>query len=154
MFRNTFAACTLGIALAGFTSAGCNFGEIYVTDPLLRQVALEEIQKRYSNLVRWSAFAKAARYVEPEYREAFMEETFPSMKDFRFSDYESRPVEIDEETGEATIKVTYLGYSTISPFEVEIVETQHWKRNGITNDWLVTPEFEGLETAKKVTASK
>ena len=152
MLRNSCAVVVLALALGGLTSSGCSFGEIYLTDPLLRQAALEEVQQRFSSLVRWSAFYKAAKYVTPEAREDFLAQ-LPSMKTFRFSDYESQPVELDDK-GEATVKVTYYGYSTVSPFEVEIYETQRWKRAGITNDWRVTPEFEGLEAASGLARAK
>ena len=145
MLRNSSAAVLLVFALGGLTSSGCSFGEIYLSDPLLRQAALDETQRRYSALVRWSAFAKAARYVEPEAREDFLAQ-LPGMKTFRFSDFESEPVELNDQ-GEAIVRVTYYGSSTASPFEVEVYETQHWKRSGITNDWRVTSEFKGLAAA-------
>ena len=145
MLRNSCAVVVLAFALGGLTSSGCSFGEIYLTDPLLREATLDEAQRRYSNLVRWSAFSKAAKFVAPEAREDFLAK-LPSMKIFRFSDYESPPVALDDK-GEAIVRVTYFGYSTVSPFEVEVHETQSWKRSGITNDWRVTSEFEGLAAA-------
>ena len=71
----------------------------------------------------------------------------PPMEEFRFTDVDSGPIDIDPETGEATIEVTYKGYSVRSPFEVKVTETQHWKRNSIANDWRVTSEFKGLARA-------
>jgi hypothetical protein len=132
--------------LGGLSSTSCYFGEIYVDDPFGREYALTEIQLHYTSLVRWSAFHKAARYVAPDAREDFVA-LAPPMKRFRFTDFESGPVDVDEETGEATVQVTYKGYNTFSPFEVEVRETQHWKRSGIGNNWQVTPEFEGLDDA-------
>ena len=132
------------VALAG--QVGCSFGEIYLEDPLLRQVALQEQQQHYSALIRWSAFHKAAKYVQPERRGEFLE-VAPPLKEFRFTDFESQPVEIDD-SGECTVEVTYYGYRTDSPFEVEVRETQHWKRNGITNEWHVFPIFRGLDEAR------
>jgi len=143
--RHATILALLAFATGGMTTA-CSFGEVYLHDPLLRQVALEEVQLHYSSLVRWSAFHKAAKYVEPDAREDFLA-ALPSLEEFRFSDFESEPVELDPETGEATIHVTYKGYSTRSPFEIKIRETQHWKRGSIRNDWRVTPEFEGFGEA-------
>jgi hypothetical protein len=130
------------VALSGLTTA-CSFGEIYFTDPFLREVALQEAQMKYSSLVRWSSFHKAASYVDPDARDDFIA-LLPPLETFRFTDYESEPVRIDEDTGECTIHVTYRGYSVRSPFEITIKETQYWKRTSIRNDWVVTPEFEGL----------
>jgi len=126
----------------GFSTA-CSFGEVYLHDPFLREVSLAEVQLHYSSLVRWSAFHKAAKYVDPEARASFLS-ALPPLEQFRFTDFDSEPVDIDEETGEATIHVTYKGYSVRSPFEVTVKETQHWKRHSIANDWYVTPEFEGI----------
>jgi len=125
-------------------TTGCSFGEIYLKDPFLREVSLSEVHLRYTSLVRWSAFHKAAKYVDPDARDDFLA-ALPPLEVFRFSDYESEPVSIDEETGEATIVVTYKGYSVRSPFEVTVTETQQWKRHSIGNSWLVTSEFEGLK---------
>ena len=133
----------LALAIAAGSSLACSFGQVYLTDPLLREASLSEQQKRYSALIRWSAFHKAVRYVQPEHREAFMQAA-PPLKRFRFSDYESEPVMLDE-VGECTVEVLYYGYRTDSPFEVEVRETQHWKRAGVTNEWQVSSVFEGLD---------
>ena len=117
-------ALFLVLALGALSSLGCSFGEIYVTDPLLREVALNEQQKHYSTLIRWSAFNKAVQYVQPERRDEFLE-VAPPLKEFRFTDYESQPIEIDE-SGECTVEVTYYGYRMDSHFEVEVRETQVW----------------------------
>ncbi len=155
MFRNrrTALLAFLTVSVAAVSSAGCYFGEVYLNDPFGREYALSETQLRYSSLVRWSAFHKAARYVAPEAREDFVA-LAPPLKQFRFTDFESEPVDIDEESGEATIHVTYTGYRTSSPFEVEVREIQHWKRSGIGNNWQVTPEFEGLEEATGLASSR
>ena len=145
MFQRTGALIIL-LSIGVVSSIGCSFGEIYLDDPLLREVALADQQKHYSSLIRWSAFHKAAKYVQTERREEFMK-VAPPLKEFRFTDYESQPVEIDE-SGECTVEVTYYGYRTDLPFEVEVRETQHWKRNGISNEWQVFPVFKGLDEAR------
>ncbi len=145
-------ALFLVLALGALSSLGCSFGEIYVTDPLLREVALNEQQKHYSSLIRWSAFNKAVQYVQPERRDEFLK-VAPPLKEFRFTDYESQPIEIDE-SGECTVEVTYYGYRMDSPFEVEVRETQHWKRNGISNVWHVSPVFNGLDEARGRAAAR
>lgn len=134
------------LVLGLLSQLGCSFGEIYLDDPLLREVALQRQQQHYSALIRWSAFHKAAKYVQPERVDEFME-LAPPLKEFRFTDFESQPVYLDE-SGECTVEVTYYGYRTDSPFEVEVRETQHWKRNGITNQWHVFPIFRGLDEAR------
>ena len=148
---STVLALTIALVIGSASSLGCSFGEIYIHDPLLREVALAEQQKHYTNLIRWSAFNKAARYVQDDRRDEFMR-VAPPLKDFRFSDYESQPVALDA-SGECTVDVVYYGYRTDSPYEVEVRETQHWKRNGITNEWQVFPVFKGLDEAMARSAS-
>ena len=150
--RTASALPLLATLLAGLVSTSCYFGEVYVNDPFGREYSLTETQLRYTSLVRWSSFHKAARYVAPEAREDFVA-LAPPMKQFRFTDFETGPIDLDDETGEATVKVTYKGYSTISPFEVEVHETQHWKRSGIGNNWQVTPKFDDLDKATGLAAS-
>ena len=142
----TWLALILILALGALSSLGCSFGEIYIHDPLLREAALNKQQKRYTALIRWSAFHKAAKYVQRERRDEFLK-VAPPLKEFRFTDYESQPIEIDE-SGECTVEVTYYGYRVDSPFEVEVTETQHWKRNDMSNDWHVFPFFKGLTEAR------
>jgi hypothetical protein len=142
--HRSLAGIGLLAVLVGSIGLGCAYGEIRWKDPLGRKKALEESQKRYTDLVRWSAFDKAVRYVDPEVREEFLD-IAPSFEQLRFSDYEIVPIEIDQETGEATVEVTYHAYSMASAYEVAIVETQHWSRDDFTNSWRVRPSFEGLE---------
>ena len=130
------------LVLAG-VGLGCSFGTIYWGDPLKRQVSLQEAQKRYTTLVRWSEFDKASAFVDPELREAYRQNA-PSLRELRFTDYESEPSEIDEETGTATIEVTYYAYTPSSPIEISIREIQEWYRANLSNHWLVRPRFEGL----------
>jgi hypothetical protein len=41
--------------------------------------------------------------------------------------------------------VTYLVFTASVPYEVEIVETQEWTRDGVGNNWSVYSSFEGLQ---------
>lgn len=143
-------AWILALGLGTLASSGCSFGEIYLHDPLLREAALAEQQQRYSALIRWSAFHKALRHVHEDHREAFLEAA-PPLKKFRFSDFESEPISIDD-AGECTVEVLYYGYRTDSPFEVEVREKQHWKRTGISNEWRVSSVFTGLDELRGRTA--
>lgn len=152
MFRNWLVSI-LALALGAVSSVGCSFGEIYIRDPFLREAALAEQQQRYSALIRWSAWHKALKYVQEDHRDAFMEEA-PPLKEFRFSDYESEPVSLNEEGDECTVEVVYYGYRTNSPFEVEVRERQHWTRDGITNEWQVSSEFIGLNEARGRAAAR
>jgi hypothetical protein len=138
------ASLALLFAMSG--SFGCAFGEIYWTDPLKREYSLGEIQKRYTQLVRFGAFNKASKFVDPELVEQFVAD-FPPQGDLVFTDHESERLDFGEdgELDSATVRVTYSAYYTHSPVVFQIIETQHWYREGMTNDWRVRPEFEGLQ---------
>jgi hypothetical protein len=127
------------------SSLGCAFGEIYWTDPLKREYTLGEVQKRYTNLVRFGAFTQASKFVDPELATQFLD-NFPSSETVVFTDSESERILFNEDgdRAEATVRVTYSAYYTSSPVVFEIVETQTWYREGAANNWLVRPEFDGL----------
>ncbi len=136
------------LALAFSPGFGCAFGEIHLDDPFNRGYSLQEAQRRYTSLVRWSEFKKAAEFVEEEHRDAFLEDA-PSFRELRFTDYETGQVDIDDETGESIVEVTYYAYTPTSPLEVTIIETQHWKRETVGNDWEVTSSFAGIDALVK-----
>ncbi|MEE8581559.1 MAG: hypothetical protein V3T33_08215 [Myxococcota bacterium] len=130
---------TLGVAILG-----CAFGEIHWSDPLNRNYTLQKSQQRYTELVRWSEFQKASAFVDPKLRDPYLQQA-PSLRELRFTDYESGSVVIDDETGTSTVEVTYLAYSPWSPIETEIIETQEWYRSNISNNWRVRSSFDGLD---------
>ncbi len=140
----TVTILALLVAMSG--SLGCAFGEIYWTDPLKREYALSEIQKRYTSLVRFGAFAQASEFVDPKIATEFVS-FFPPQGELVFTDHESERIEFGDngKRDGATVRVTYSAYYTHSPVVFEIVEIQHWYREGPTNAWLVRPEFQGLE---------
>ncbi len=132
-----------GLGVTTLLGLGCAFGEVNWSDPLKRGFTLKDAQRRYTEYVRWSAFDKASNYVKPEQRDDYMARA-PSARELRFTDYEMDPFEINEETGEATIEVTYYAYQLNSPVEVTVTETQHWQRSGTGNNWVVEPSFADL----------
>jgi hypothetical protein len=92
--------------------------------------------------VRWTEFQKAKAFVVEEDRDKFLAE-MKSLKDARFTDYESEEVEVDEEDmNKATVHVTYTLYLPSSPYELQIAETQEWTREGMGNAWRVRSTFE------------
>lgn len=141
---NAVAIAVLLVAMNG--SLGCAFGEIYWSDPLKREFSLSEIQKRYTALVRFGAFVRASQFVDPQIADEFVA-NFPSQGDLVFTDHEIDRIEFEDEDARtnATVRVTYSAYYTHSPVVFEIVETQRWYREGVTNNWRVRPEFAGLE---------
>jgi len=138
--RTLLLAATLSLALL----PACSFGEWHLDDPFARGASLDERQKRYTDLVRWSAFDQAAAFVDPEVRDEFLSHA-PSFRKLRFTDYESKRGALDEEKRNATVDVVYFAYATNSPIEFQIDETQQWHRDGDLNMWFVRPTFKGVE---------
>jgi hypothetical protein len=136
-----------GLTLLGLVltfGVGCAFGEIRWNDPLQRQITLEDLQQEYVAMVRFGNFQRASGYVDPEFRDAYLER-LPDPETMRFTDFEIGPIDINEELNEATSKVTYWYYRTVSPTEEKLVETQHWVRaSGNSLSWMLRPEFDGL----------
>lgn len=136
--RSLAALALATLALAPL--AGCAFGEFRPDDPFRRQLSLEDAQRAYTNYVRWNQFGDAARFVDPELRDAYLDQA-PSFRDFRFTDWEATPVILDEEKRTSTIRITYQGYRTTTLVEVPVEETQEWYRDGVLNEWFVRPTF-------------
>jgi len=138
-------ASLLLLAVAALSLSGCAFGDVRLSDPLDREISLTDAQHRYTVLVRWGDIERASKYVNPEVRDEFKARQ-PSFRQLRFTEYESDPVEIDDDKKNATVEVVYYAYTPSSPMEVKITETQVWYRaKGVGNNWHVTPTFEGLD---------
>jgi hypothetical protein len=133
-------------------SFGCSFGEINPKDPFKRKFSLEEAQHQYTALVRWSEFEKASTYVDSDLRDAYVRNA-PSLRSVRITDYETGPLDIDKETGAATVDVTYFVYQPQHAIEIQVTESQYWARDGITNNWKVRPTFKGLAELEAVGVS-
>ena len=115
-----------------------------MTDPFDRQLTFDEAQRTYTIYVRFSEFQKARAFLVEEYREDFLQ-AMNSLDEARFTDFESESVELGDDKQTATVRVTYTIYTPSMPFEVEVTEVQVWNRNGITNNWQVISNFEGLD---------
>lgn len=142
--RFSLRALVAIFALAAFGGLGCANGEFRFGDPLNREETLSHAQHQYTVLIRWSEFQRAGTYVALDERDAFLAR-MDALDDARFTDYESGEVELDEELEMATIKVTYTVYTPSVPYELEVSETQEWKRTGVSNKWQVRSTFEGLQ---------
>ena len=75
-------------------------------------------------------------------------ESFPDRDELIFTDHSMGPIEFTGESGDrktAEVKVTYSAYHTFSLVVFDVTKIQEWYRDGIGNNWLVRPHFEGLE---------
>ena len=139
------AASALFVVWLVLSSLGCAFGELRFHDPLNREYSLESMQKRYTDLVRFSNFDAASRYVAREDQSAYLA-GFPAEDALRFFDYRAQPVHVNEELDYALIEVVYTAYSPWTLVEFQVFESQEWTRpQGLANAWSVKSEFRGLE---------
>lgn len=126
------------------------------SDPLGREDALQEIQTKYTDLIRWGEIELAARYVDPSEQAAFLA-LASQFKDLRITDYEVEALGMrgsfdvehktptrEEDKAIASITVTYKGYVVSQMIERTVREEQEWYRDSIYNTWLVRPDLDGL----------
>jgi hypothetical protein len=138
--RAAFAVLAVALMSSAF---GCADGEWRLGDPFDREVTLSEAQHQYTVWVRWTEFKKALKYINKDDRDAYTAQ-MKTLKTARFTDYESEAIELDQKKRMATIQVTYTLWTDFLPYEITIVETQEWTRDGTSNNWQVHSYFEGL----------
>ena len=126
----------LGIVL--LTSLGC------ANSIRMKESALEDSQRKYTELVRWGEIESASTYVDPEMSEAFIDAA-AHFKDIRFTNFESGPLQFGEESETATVSVVYHAYSTRSLVEKRFIEHQKWYRDiDSENAWRVRPNLDSV----------
>ena len=117
-----------------------------------KQSALEEAQRKYTELVRWGEIESASAYVDPEISDAFIDAA-AQFKDIRFTDFESGPLQFGEDSETATVSVVYRAYSTRSLVEKRFVEHQEWYREANSEyAWRVRPNLDSV--AKKLNSTR
>ena len=134
----------LGIVL--LTSLGC------ANSIRMKESALEDSQRKYTELVRWGEIESASAYVDPEMSAAFIDAA-AHFKDIRFTNFESGPLQFGEESETATVSVVYHAYSTRTLVEKRFVEHQLWYREvDSENVWRVRPNLDSV--AKKLNGAR
>jgi hypothetical protein len=122
------------------------------TRPLGKKNAFEVIQSGYVSNIRFGLYDDAVAQVEPALQARFKAE-IPRYRDLRFSDAYTESIEIDALRTKARVVVMYRGYWLSSPFEREMRVVQQWRRAVPTQDWYVTPDFDGLLSPPDVSGS-
>jgi hypothetical protein len=112
----------LGAALLALGSISCAVGS-----QTARETDFYEIQKHYTQMIRWSQFDRARNFVDAEGLGAFSDHT-RSLRDVRFTDYAIHGVEFAEDGGTAKVQVTYFAYLRTAPIAVAYEEQQEWRR--------------------------
>ncbi len=112
-----------------------------ITDPLGRQEALEEAQRRYTDFVRWGDLHRASRYLQPDARARFLENV-GQLEHIRVTDFDVEDLEYDGED-EVHLTVTYYGFSLLTAVEGRFREHQHWIRDpGFKTRWRVKTDLD------------
>jgi len=109
-----------------------------------KESALEDAQRKYTELVRWGEIDSASVYVDPAIAADYLDmaELF---RDIRFTDFESGALEFGEGSDTATVNVTYRAYSTKTLIEKTFRERQEWYReSSANNDWRVRPNLAAM----------
>ncbi len=117
--RRPLALAALAFGVAGL---GCAVG-----GQTARETDFYEIQKHYTQMMRWSQFDRARGFVDAEGVGEFSEQT-RSFRDVRFTDYAIREIEFTEDGSTATVQVTYFAYLRTEPIAVAYDEQQQWSR--------------------------
>ncbi|MCH8891750.1 MAG: hypothetical protein IH827_11845 [Myxococcales bacterium] len=122
---------TLGCAIASFDLTG-------------KERALEDAQRRYTELVRWGEIEGASAYVDPAVATDYLN-IAERFRDIRFSDFETGPLQFGEGSDTATVDVVYHAYSIRTLVEKRIREHQEWYREAsAANAWRVRPNLDAI----------
>ncbi len=109
-----------------------------------KESALEDAQRKYTELVRWGEIDRASFYVDPsmanDYRDAAKR-----FEDLHFTNFESGALQFGEGSNTATVHVVYHVYSTKTLVEKTIRERQEWYREASAADgWRVRPNLAAI----------
>ena len=128
-------------AFALIATLGCA-GSIF--DFTGNEKALEEAQRRYTELVRWGEITGASAYVDPAISADFLAAA-ERFQHIRFTEFESGPLQFSDDSKTATVDVVYHTYSTKTFVEKSFREHQEWYREeSAGNDWRVRPNLDAI----------
>jgi hypothetical protein len=129
----------LGFAL--LATLGCAGTAFDFSD---KAYALEEAQRRYTELVRWGEIERASAYVDPALAADFLV-TAERFQDIRFTDFENGRLQFGEDSDTATVDVVYHAHSTRTLVDKKFREHQEWYREASAgNGWRVRPDLAAI----------
>lgn len=93
----------------------------------VRETEFSDVQKHYTQLVRWAQWDSARGYVDPEALSAFETQT-AAFGRVHFTDYAIRGIRFNEDGSTATVSVTYYAYQRSALVAFAFDEQQEWSR--------------------------
>jgi len=150
IFRLTLA-CLLLLATAPLGGCMISHG---MFDPLSAGSALDESQLRFSRLVRWQQWEKAAEMVHPDARDDF-EKMMRALNGVQFTDWELTEVDVAEDFETAHVEILIEGYSPRTMINHQAIMVQEWERmSTVTHGWVVSPHLDALADKFGVSANR
>jgi hypothetical protein len=117
-----------------------------------KESALEDAQRKYTELVRWGEIDSASFYVDPAIADDYLN-TAELFKDIRFTEFQTGALQFGEGSNTATVNVVYHAYSTKTLVEKTFREHQEWYREAsANNDWRVRPNLAAI--ARKLSGTR
>jgi hypothetical protein len=129
------------LSFALLTTFGCASA---LTNLLGKEIALEDAQRKYTELVRWGEIESASAFVDPAVADDYLD-TAKLFNDIRFTQFESGAPKFGEGSDTAVVNVVYHAYSTKTLVEKTFRERQEWYREASADDeWRVRPDLAAM----------
>ena len=129
------------LSFALLATLGCASNPFGVSS---KESALEDAQRRYTELVRWGEIGSASFYVDPAMADDYLDAA-KLFQDIRFTDFESGALRFGEGSNTATVNVVYRAYSIKTLVEKTFRERQEWYREAAAdNGWRVRPNLAAI----------
>jgi hypothetical protein len=140
---NTAASSTSWAALTVLV-AGCSVGYLSPSY-LMPSEKLERVREAasgYSSSLRFGHLERAASFVAPDARKAFVDFFGTDALDgLRFTDVEIQAVTLGPESDEARVILVVRLYRLPSVSELTVSEEQQWRYDPGTRGWRITPDL-------------
>ena len=116
---------------------------VNLLDPFGHEDDFRQMQKHFTQYVRWGKVHEASSFVVEEQRAEFLA-LAPELSDIRFTDYEITRLEYD--TDSAQVDVTLRGYRLTQAVEKIVQLNQVWEKADDTGSWQVRLELAQLRS--------
>lgn len=129
--------------LWGIGLSACSLGQLdpkYLI-PSERRLKVSEAAEAYANGLRWGRLADAARWVHPNWRQAFLATVNDPAAPLRFTLFEVQSIRLGPGRDQARVRVSFAFYRPPSLKERNLVEEQVWRYEPSARQWYVDPDL-------------